>query len=91
VMMNPDTAKQEGVSEGSRIDIESSRGEIGSVKVHITKTVAPGAVAIPLGFGHEFYTKYAGDKGVNAKEIMSDDIDPISGAADWWFTRVKIS
>ncbi len=91
VMINPETAKQEGVSEGSRIDIESARGEIGSVKVHITKTVAPGAVAIPIGFGHEFYTRYAEDKGVNAKEIMSDDIDPISGAADWWFTRVKIS
>ncbi len=91
VMMNPETAKQEGVSEGSRIDIESARGEIGSVKVHITKTIAPGAVAIPIGFGHEFYTRYAEDKGVNAKEIMSDDIDPISGAADWWFTRVKIS
>jgi hypothetical protein len=35
-------------------------------------------LAIPLGIGHEFYTRYGGDKGVNAKEIMSDDIDPIS-------------
>ncbi len=91
VWMNPETADKEGVSENSSIDIESKRGEIGSVKVHLTKVVAPGVIAVPLGFGHVKFTEYAEDKGVNPKEIMSDDIDPISGTADWWFTRVKIS
>jgi anaerobic selenocysteine-containing dehydrogenase len=91
VQINRDTADKEGVSEGSRIDIESSRGEIGSVRVHLTDTVAPGAIAIPLGFGHKSYTKYAKHKGVNPKEIMTNDIDPLTGAANWWLTRVKIS
>lgn len=91
VMMNPETAKKNGVSEGSRITIISKRGKIGSVKVHLTNTVAPDTVAIPLGFGHVSYTRYAEGKGVNPMTIMSDEIDPVSGAADWWFTRVKIS
>jgi anaerobic selenocysteine-containing dehydrogenase len=91
VQINRDTADKEGVSEGSRIDIESSRGKTSSVFVHLTDTVAPGAIAIPLGFGHKSYTKYAKNKGVNPKEIMANDIDPLTGAANWWLTRVNIS
>ncbi|PKL37620.1 MAG: hypothetical protein CVV44_14845 [Spirochaetae bacterium HGW-Spirochaetae-1] len=91
VLMNKATAKKEGVSEGSSIKIISERGKIGSVKVHITDTIAPDVVAVPLGFGHMAYTKYAQKKGVNPKEIMAADIDPVTGAANWWGTRVKIS
>lgn len=91
VQINRETADREGVSEGERIDIESFRGEIGSVRAHLTDTVAPDTIAIPLGFGHKAYTKYAKKKGVNPKEIMANDIDPLTGAANWWLTRVKIS
>ena len=91
VLLNPDTADKYGVSEGESIDIESKRGEVGSVKAHLTKTVAPDVVAVPIGFGQKSSTMYAEGKGINPKEIMSDDIDPISGVADWWCTRVKIS
>ncbi|TAL30388.1 MAG: hypothetical protein EPN93_19935 [Spirochaetes bacterium] len=91
VLMNPETAKKHGASEGSRVDLESKRGEVGSVKVHLTKTIAPDVVAVPLGFGHKAYTSYAKGKGVNPKLIMSNDIDSVSGAADWWYTSVKLS
>ncbi len=91
VHMHPETAEKDGLSEGSKIDLISKRGEIGSVRVHLTKLVAPGVVAVPLGFGHTSYTKYGSDKGVNPKEIMTADIDPISGTADWWLTRIQIS
>jgi menaquinone reductase, molybdopterin-binding-like subunit len=91
VQINRKTADEQGVSEGERIDIESFRGEIGSVRAHLTDTVAPDTIAIPLGFGHKAYTRYAREKGVNPKEIMANDIDPLTGAANWWLTRVKIS
>ncbi|MDY6970161.1 MAG: molybdopterin dinucleotide binding domain-containing protein, partial [Spirochaetota bacterium] len=91
VEINPLTAEKYGISEGSTIDIQSARGEIEDLKVHITKTVAPNVVAIPLGFGHIAFTKYAEGKGVNPKKIMSDEIDPLSGITDWWCTRIKIS
>ena len=91
VQINRETAKKYGISEGEKLDIISERGEIGTVKAHLTDLVAPEVVGIPLGFGQKAYTKYAKNKGVNAKEIMSDKIDPLSGTANWWITRVKIS
>jgi anaerobic selenocysteine-containing dehydrogenase len=91
VYMNPVTASKEGISEGSKIDIESSRGELDTVRVHLTKRVAYDTVAMPIGFGHEELTEYGSEKGVNPKPIMSDALDPISGYADWWLTRVKLS
>ncbi len=91
VHMNRATAKKYGASEGEGFRLESSRGKTGRVKVHITDTVAPDTIAVPLGFGHKAYTKYAADKGVNPKEIMNNEIDPLTGAADWWLTRVKLS
>jgi len=91
VHINSTTADKYGVSENESIKIASKRGKTDKVKVHITDTVAPDVVAIPLGFGHKAYTKYARGKGVNPKEIMSDKIDPLSGTANWWVTRVKIS
>ncbi|HOO72127.1 MAG TPA: molybdopterin-dependent oxidoreductase [Spirochaetota bacterium] len=91
VQINRESADKYGISEGESLDIISERGEIGSVYAHLTDIVAPDVVGIPLGFGQKAYTKYAKDKGVNAKEIMSDKLDPLSGSANWWTTRVKIS
>lgn len=91
VYLNKKTAEKQGVSDGSSIDIQSSRGEIGSVTVCITDLIAPDVIAVPLGFGHRAYTKYAKGKGVNPREIMTADIDPVTGSANWWSTHVKIS
>lgn len=91
VQMNRETAKKYGFSEGSSIKITSARGKLGKAYVHLTDVVAPETVAIPLGFGHESYTKYGNEKGLNPKKIMTADVDPLTGAADWWSTRVKIS
>lgn len=91
VQMNRETAKKHSVSEGESIKIYSSRGKIGSVKVHLSDVVAPDTIAMPLGFGHESYTVYGSEKGVNPKKIMTADVDPITGTADFWSTRVKIS
>ena len=91
VQMNRETARKNSVSEGESIAIYSSRGKLGKVKVHLSDVVAPDTVAIPLGFGHESYTVYGNDKGVNPKKIMTADVDPLTGTADFWSTRVKIS
>jgi anaerobic selenocysteine-containing dehydrogenase len=91
VQMNRETAKKEGISEGETITIASARGKLGKVKVHLSDVVAPDTVAIPLGFGHESYTEYGNDKGVNPKKIMTAEVDPVTGTADFWSTRVKIS
>ena len=91
VQINRETGKKYGLCEKESIVIRSARGKLGKVYVHLTDTVAPDTVAIPLGFGHESYTKYGSEKGVNPKKIMAADVDPLTGTADWWSTRVKIS
>lgn len=91
VQINRETGKKYGLSEDESIVIKSERGKLSKVYVHLTDTVAPDTVAIPLGFGHESYTVYGSDKGVNPKKIMAADVDPLTGTADWWSTRVKIS
>ncbi len=90
VQVNRETGKKYGLSENKSIVLQSARGKIGKVYVHLTDTVAPDTIAIPLGFGHESYTRYGNKKGVNPKKIMSSEIDPLTGRADWWSTRVKI-
>jgi anaerobic selenocysteine-containing dehydrogenase len=89
--VNRETGKKYGLSENSSIVIKSARGKLGKVYVHLTDTVAPDTIAVPIGFGHESYTKYGNKKGVNPKKIMTADVDPLTGTADWWSTRVKIS
>ncbi len=91
VLLNPETAAAQGVGENSTVKIRSSRGKTCRVKVHLTKTVAPNAVAIAMGFGHRDYTRYGSEKGTNPLEIMTADIDSESGVADWWFTRINLS
>jgi len=91
VQINRDTAKKYSISEGESLVIKSARGKLGKVYATLTDTVAPDTVAIPLGFGHKNFTKYGSGKGVNPKTIMAADVDPLTGTADWWSTRVKIS
>lgn len=91
VQINRETGKKYGLSENESIVIQSARGKLGKVYVHLTDTVAPDTVAIPLGFGHEAYTIYGSGKGVNPRKIMAAEVDPLTGTADWWATRVKIS
>ncbi len=91
VQINRETGKKYGLSENESVVIQSARGKLGKVYVHLTDTVAPDTVAMPLGFGHESYTKFGSEKGVNPKKIMAADVDPLTGTADWWSTRVKIS
>ena len=91
VQINRETGKKYGLSEKESIVLKSARGKLSKVYVHLTDTVAPDTVAIPLGFGHESYTKYGSEKGVNPKKIMAAEVDPLTGTADWWSTRVKIS
>ncbi len=89
-LLNKNTAVKFGLAEGDKININSSRGTIAGIRIHITGLVPPDSIAIPLGFGHAAYTKYAKNKGINPKTVMTDHIDPVTGNANWWLTRVRI-
>jgi len=91
VHLNRKTARNYRLTEGESIKLVSPRGILRNMKVHLTDTIAPYVIGFPLGFGQKSYTKYGSSKGVNPKPLMSAELDPITGRADWWITKVKIS
>ena len=46
---------------------------------------------MPVGQGHETFTRYASGRGVNPVTILAPVAEPVTGALAWAATRVKIS
>jgi menaquinone reductase, molybdopterin-binding-like subunit len=87
--INPKTASQYGLKEGSKITIRSSKGEI-RARVHIFDGARPGIIFVPAGLGHTAYDNYLKGKGANPFDIIDISEDPLTGNPVWWNTRVEI-
>lgn len=87
--LNPKTAAEYGLSEGSRVILRSRRGEL-KARVHLFDGAMPGVVFIPVGLGHTAYDRYLKGKGTNPYDIIERVEDPLSGQPIWWNTRVKV-
>jgi len=59
--------------------------------VMIFPGIAPDIVAMPVGQGHETFTRYASGRGVNPIAILAPATEPETGALAWAATRVKIA
>jgi anaerobic selenocysteine-containing dehydrogenase len=88
--LNPKTASQYGLVEGSRAVLRSPKGEL-TIRIHVFDGAMPGVVFIPLGLGHTAYDRYLRGKGVNPFDIIDPTEDPLSGQLVWWNTRVAVS
>ena len=53
--------------------------------------IAPDVVAMPVGQGHETFTRYASGRGANPIAILAPVAEPETGALAWAATRVKIA
>ncbi len=89
VEVNPKTASQYRLKEGSKAIIRSPKGEL-RVRIHLFHGAMPDVIFIPFGLGHTAYDKYLKGKGVNPNEIIDQVEDPLSGQPVWWNTRVKL-
>jgi len=89
VEVNPKTASRYDLTEGSKVMLQSPKGEL-SVRIHLFDGAMPGVIFIPFGLGHTAYDKYLKGKGVNPNEIIDPIEDPLSGQPVWWNTRVKV-
>jgi menaquinone reductase, molybdopterin-binding-like subunit len=72
------------------VDIASTQGTIRS-SVVIMPGIAPDVVAMPMGQGHRFFTRYASGRGSNPMEIVAPVTEPATGALAWAATRVRVS
>lgn len=87
--INPETAKEIGVSEGDKIWIESPAGKV-KVRVRIYPGAHPDMVNLPLGLGHTAFGRYTKNRGINPNILLVKDFDFLSGILARLGTRVKI-
>jgi anaerobic selenocysteine-containing dehydrogenase len=90
VEINPQTAERLGVVQGDLIDVTSTQGTL-RVPAMISPGIAPDVVAMPVGQGHESFTRFASKRGANPFAILAPLADAETGALAWAATRVKIA
>lgn len=73
VEVHPETAEAIDVREGEILELTSPHGSI-RAQVYIYPGIRKDTLAMPLGFGHTEYGRYAKGRGVNALDLL--------GAAD---------
>jgi anaerobic selenocysteine-containing dehydrogenase len=90
VEINLQTAEKMGIRQGDLVEVASSQGAI-RVPAFPSPGIAPDVIAMPVGQGHENYTRYATGRGANPIEILAPVTEPETGALAWAATRVKIA
>ncbi|MGH9717709.1 MAG: molybdopterin-containing oxidoreductase family protein [Candidatus Acidiferrales bacterium] len=90
VEMNPVTANKLGIKQADLIEVASQHGTLRAPAM-ITPGVAPDVIAMPIGQGHENYTRFASKRGANPISILAPMSVEGTGTLAWAATRVKIS
>lgn len=90
VEINPKTAERLKIAQGDMVEIKSSHGSVQSPAV-ISPGLAPDVIAMPVGQGHEAFTRYASGRGSNPVSILAPVTEPITGSLAWAATRVQIA
>jgi len=81
VEIHPQDAHHRHIVNGDRVLIRGPRAEI-ETRAVVTRTVAPGTLSAPVGFGHRALTVAKG-RGVNPLELSYAVFDMQSGLSAW--------
>jgi menaquinone reductase, molybdopterin-binding-like subunit len=90
VEINPQTAARLGIAEGDIVRIASMHGTLDTPAL-VSPGVAPDVVAMPVGQGHQTFTRYASGRGESPIGILAPLTEPETGALAWAATRVRVS
>jgi anaerobic selenocysteine-containing dehydrogenase len=90
VEINPQTAGRLGIGDGDIVEIASAHGTVRAPAVH-TPGIAPDVLAMPVGQGHETFTRYASGRGSNPVKVLGPSVVPQTSALAWASTRVKVT
>ena len=88
--INTQTAATLGIAEGDVIEIASTQGSL-RVPALVSPGIAPDVIAMPVGQGHETFTRYASGRGQNPIKILAAAAEPDTGALAWAATRVRVT
>jgi anaerobic selenocysteine-containing dehydrogenase len=90
VEINPKTAERMGIKQGDIVEVASQHGKLEAPAL-ISPGIAPDVVAMPMGQGHEHFTRYASGRGANPMSILAPMVVNETGSLAWAATRVKIT
>jgi len=90
VEINPRTAEKLGVQQGDTVEVASQHGKLQAPAL-VTPTIAPDVIAMPIGQGHDNFTRYASGRGANPISILASMTDSHTGSLAWAATRVKLT
>ena len=86
VEINPETAKELGVTNDDVVKIVSEAGEV-EAPVYLYPAIRPDTVAMPFGQGHTAYGRFAQGRGVNPAKILGPHFNE---AGDLAFAGMKV-
>jgi anaerobic selenocysteine-containing dehydrogenase len=89
VEINPKTAERLKIEQGDMLEISSQHGSLRAPAV-VSPGIAPDVVAMPIGQGHENFTRFATGRGANPLSILAAVTEPETGSLAWAATRVKV-
>lgn len=90
VEIHPKTAGAFGIRQGDLVEVASQHGKLQAPAL-ISPGIAPDVIAMPMGQGHENYTRYASKRGANPASILAPEVEAETGTLAWAATRVKIT
>jgi anaerobic selenocysteine-containing dehydrogenase len=90
VEINPKTAATLGIAQGDLLEIASTQGKIQAPAL-LSPGIAPDVVGMPVGQGHETFTRYASGRGANPLSILAPLVEHETGALAWAATRVRLT
>jgi len=90
VEINPRTAEKLGIKQGDLVEVASQHGKLQAPAL-IAPGIAPDVLAMPVGQGHENFTRYASGRGANPISILSPMAVEGTGSLAWAATRVKLT
>jgi menaquinone reductase, molybdopterin-binding-like subunit len=90
VEINPRTAEKLAIQQGDLVEVASPHGKLRALAL-VAPGIAPDAIAMPVGQGHENFTRYATGRGANPIAILSSQKVEGTDSLAWAATRVKVS
>jgi len=90
VELNPQTAENLKISQGDIVEVASTQGSVRAPAI-ISPGIAPNVVGMPVGQGHETFTRFASKRGVNPIAILAPLAEATTGSLAWAATRVRIA
>jgi anaerobic selenocysteine-containing dehydrogenase len=90
VELNPKTAEQLRILPGELVEISSSHGSLRAPAI-LSPGIAPDLVAMPIGQGHEKFSRFATGRGSNPLSILAPLAERETGSLAWAATRVKLA